>query len=117
MAASSESVLWSFGAAGDGFDPRANLIADEHGNFYRATLYGGADGNYGTVFELTPPRHGETPWKEPVLWSFEDMPDGALPTASVIANSQGELFGTTVGGGAYEAGTVFKSPPRHALPH
>jgi hypothetical protein len=38
-AVASESVLWSFGASGDGQFPQAGLLADSWGNFY-GTTYG-----------------------------------------------------------------------------
>jgi len=34
--------------------------------------------------------------------------DGAGPIAGMIADANGNLFGTTEGGGAYEYGTVFE---------
>jgi hypothetical protein len=55
-----EKVLWSFGGAGDGISPGANLIADRWGNFYSTTGSGGANTcpnglfGCGTVFELSP---------------------------------------------------------------
>jgi hypothetical protein len=40
----SETVLWSFGASGDGSSPFAGLLADKWGNLYSTTAYGGAGG-------------------------------------------------------------------------
>ena len=67
-AALSESVLWSFGASGDGDVPQAGLIADKWGNLYGTTYYGGANASVdlsgGTVFELSPPAGGQAQWRE-----------------------------------------------------
>jgi hypothetical protein len=68
-AAVSESVLWSFGASGDGGVPLAALIVDKWGNPYGTTAEGGAIGA-GTAFELTPPARQHPQWSESVLWSF-----------------------------------------------
>jgi uncharacterized repeat protein (TIGR03803 family) len=38
----------------------------------------------------------------------EKLSDGALPQAGLIADAEGDLFGTTDGGGANNTGTVFE---------
>src|SRR5262249_60574688 len=45
-----------------------------------------------------------------VLHSFTGS-DGARPQAGLIADSDGNLYGTTQGGGATENGVVFKLAP------
>jgi hypothetical protein len=37
-----------------------------------------------------------------------NKPDGTYPSAGLIADANGNLFGTTAGGGAYYGGTVFE---------
>jgi uncharacterized repeat protein (TIGR03803 family) len=37
--------------------------------------------------------------------------DGVAPQAGVIFDAAGKLYGTTVGGGEYENGTVFEMTP------
>src|SRR5215469_16741964 len=102
-AAPIETLLYSFGAPLDGVQPRAGLIADSAGNLYGTTADGGAFGR-GTVFRVTPSG------TETTLHSFAGPPDdGALPLAGLVADSAGNLYGTTIGGGAFEHwGTVFK---------
>jgi uncharacterized repeat protein (TIGR03803 family) len=110
-----ESVLWSFGAAGDGVLPEGSLLADQWGNLYGTTGGGGAisfDG--GTVFELSPPNGQSGAWSERVLWSFGADGDGVDPEAALIADRWGNLYGTTSNGGdnGSNGGTVFElSPP------
>lgn len=104
-----ETVLYAFtgsneAANGDGGIPNAGVIMDSAGNFYGTTTYGGpAVGmGFGTVFKVTP--EGE----ETVLYAFTGGADGGLPYAPLIADRAGNLFGTTLQGGANGAGTVFK---------
>lgn len=96
-----ETTLYSFAGGSDGADPNAALIADASGNFYGTTNGGGTPG-YGTVFELAP--NGT----ETVLYSFKGGSDGEYPFASLILDSQGNLYGTTWSGGSGGDGTVFK---------
>ncbi len=104
-----ETVLYSFCSAAncaDGANPQAGLIQDSAGNLYGTTPYGGANG-YGTVFQVDNTGH------ETVLYSFcsrggARCTDGTLPIAGLIEDSAGNLYGTTLGGGAHNDGTVFK---------
>jgi uncharacterized repeat protein (TIGR03803 family) len=45
---------------------------------------------------------------EVVLHNFETPPNGAFPNAGVIRDPAGNLYGTTINGGASNAGVVFK---------
>ena len=107
-----EQVLHSFGNnAGnrnqDGNRPYDGLIFDAAGNLYGVT-YGGGTYTYGTAFELTPTAGGG--WTEQVLHSFNGT-DGAGPQAGLIFDADGNLYGTTAGGGTYNDGTVFELTP------
>ena len=106
-----ETVLYDFCSAQnctDGSQPEAGLIFDAAGNLY-GTTYEGGDVGYGTVFELSPGTNGS--WTETVLHSFGAGNDGILPTAGVIFDSSGNLYGTTSSGGIHERGTVFELTP------
>jgi uncharacterized repeat protein (TIGR03803 family) len=98
-----ETVLRSFSGRDGGY-PMAGLIADAAGNLYGATTEGGASNN-GVVFELA-----ERPLfrAEMVIWQFTGGHDGGGPTANLTFDSNGNLYGTTVNGGAYGLGSVFK---------
>jgi uncharacterized repeat protein (TIGR03803 family) len=50
--------------------------------------------------------------KESVLYRFKGVSDGATPTAGLVADASGNLYGTTYAGGTSSLGTVFEvSPP------
>jgi uncharacterized repeat protein (TIGR03803 family) len=102
-------VLHAFGAGKDGTILWGSLTLDGKGNLYGTTAGGGAHG-YGTVFQLTPKPDGR--WEETILYSFRDpykSDDGGTPSASLVFDDAGHLFGTTpVGGGSYTDGTVFE---------
>jgi len=98
-----ETVLHRFkGTGGDGFEPNSGVVLDGEGNLYGTTVYGGGS-NYGTVYEL------DKSGTETVLYSFKGTGgDGAYPNGSVIRDAAGNLYGTTIEGGGYGNGTVFK---------
>ena len=108
-----ETLPYSFCAqtnCTDGATPTAGLIMDKAGNLYGTTFHGGGTSGDGTMFELTP---GGT---ETVLYSFcaqTNCADGALPQAGLIMDKAGNLYGTTVQGGAnnFLGGVVFQLTP------
>ena len=93
-----------FNTAAEGAVPYAGLIWDAAGNLYSTTSLGGAYAN-GTVFELSPTGVGN--WTEKVLFSFNGT-DGNNPQASLVMDAVGNVYGTTVEGGAHLDGTVFE---------
>jgi uncharacterized repeat protein (TIGR03803 family) len=100
-----ESVLYSFTGRTDGGYPRAGLVQDGKGNLYGTTEGGGLPScECGVVFKV------HTNGEETVLHSFANVGDGAYPYAGLIRDSQGNLYGTTSGGGlsSCECGVVFK---------
>lgn len=95
---------------GDDQHPDAPLIADAAGNLYGTTA--GYNFTSGTVFQLTPPATSGGDWSETVVYKFPGYTgDGYAPTAAVIFDKAGSLYGTTFYGGAYNSGTVFKLTP------
>ena len=97
------SVLHSF-AGPDGASPVAALCPAADGNLYGTTALGGSSG-LGTAFKMLP-NGGLT-----TLYSFTGGVDSAHPDAELIQGSDGNLYGTTSGGGGengYGLGTVFQ---------
>jgi len=120
-----ETVLYNFcslSSCADGDGPRAGLLIDRQGALYGTAQFGGIQGG-GLVFKLTPPSMTGGLWAETVLYRFCSVlncTDGAYPQASLIMDSRGALYGTTVNGGIFGAnviggspgqGTVFKLTP------
>jgi uncharacterized repeat protein (TIGR03803 family) len=102
----SETILYSFGNNGDASLPLSGLVFDSSGNLY-GTTYSGGSNNSGAVFELTPTSGGG--WAESVLYSFNrNGSHGISPKAALTIDSGGNLYGTTISGGAYGYGTVFE---------
>ena len=103
-----EVVLHSFTGGSDGANPEAGLTADAKGALYGTTYSGGAKGR-GTVFKITPRGH------ETVLYSFcpnyPNCSDGFDPSAGLVVDAKGNLYGTTYAGGADSLGTVFEVAP------
>jgi uncharacterized repeat protein (TIGR03803 family) len=83
------------------------VILDAAGNLY-GTTYGGGGVGGGTVFKVARGTGGQ--WQERVLYSF-NMFDGFLPSAPLVFDKAGNLYGTTSGGGPVDAGVVFALTP------
>jgi uncharacterized repeat protein (TIGR03803 family) len=116
-AQSKVKTLYTFtgGGDGDGRSPTAGVIFDGAGNLYGTTRYGGGGSECrpyrcGIVFKLTPNPKGE--WHETVLYRFTGGKDGNQPIGGLIFDVAGNLYGTTVAGGAYGDGTVFELSPK-----
>jgi len=100
------STLHSFSGS-DGEQPDG-LAQATNGDFYGTTVTGGY--NYGTVFRITPEGTLTTLYQ---FCSKANCSDGAYPYAILLQGTDGNLYGTTTGGGAYcpyntTCGTIFK---------
>jgi uncharacterized repeat protein (TIGR03803 family) len=113
-----EKIIHTFVGGSDGRSPQAGLIIDKKGNLYGTTYQGGSGKNCGafacgTVFELSRKTGGG--WTEIILCSFNGgTSDGQNPSAPLLMDSAGNLYGTTLlggTGGTIGAGTVFKLSP------
>ncbi|MGA9353631.1 MAG: choice-of-anchor tandem repeat GloVer-containing protein [Terriglobales bacterium] len=87
-----ETVLYTFTGTPDGSAPTGGMIRDGQGNFYGTTASGGVNGA-GTVFKMTP---GGV---ETILYNFTGGADGQSPEGGLAMDGQGNLYGTTAGGG------------------
>jgi uncharacterized repeat protein (TIGR03803 family) len=101
--ASTPTTLVSFNGA-DGDEPVDGLIADANGDLFGTTPFGGA-GNFGTVFEIAKVGAGYA--STPITLVSFDGADGEAPFSNLIADADGDLFGTTAGGAQSDA-TVFE---------
>jgi uncharacterized repeat protein (TIGR03803 family) len=106
----SESTIHTFAGGNDGASPSSAPIFDGSGNLYGTTGFGGGAGcvfsghnGCGTVFELTPSGSG---WNESILYNFSGS--FTVPIGGLIFDGQGNLYGTTLGGGTGDNGTIFR---------
>ena len=104
-----EQVLYRFQRE-DGTNPWSNLIADRAGNLYGTTEYNGVS-YYGTVFQLAPPAKADRAWTLTTLYSFRNAGDGARPTAGLIFDGKGNLYGTTSDSATGGYGEIFQLVP------
>jgi uncharacterized repeat protein (TIGR03803 family) len=105
-----ETIVHSFGATSvDGGGPaNVTLVRDRQGNLYGTTAFGGTHGD-GTVFQISA-QSGYS-----ILYNFgASRTDGINPEAGLTVDSRGNLYGTTVSGGKYDIGTVFRISPSGA---
>jgi uncharacterized repeat protein (TIGR03803 family) len=94
----------------DGSVPTAGLVADKDGNLYGVTSGGRTNGDYGTVFKMTPKNAARTLWTFKVLHKFcnsGDCADGTTPYGGLVIDSAGNLYGTTAFDGAHDGGVLF----------
>jgi hypothetical protein len=109
-----ETVLYNFQGGTDGYVPYGDIVFDNAGNLYGATLYGGGFGTQcgdafyqycGTVFELSPPKVKGGAWTERILTRFRGLTsgqqygDGANPNGGLLIDNTGAIYGTTQIGG------------------
>jgi hypothetical protein len=92
-----------------GCGPAGNLVMDASGNLYGTTRGDGGTGDpYGNVFKLTPSSQG---WIYTDLYDFTGGNDGNSPYSNVTIDAEGNLYGTTTGGGQYGNGVVWEITP------
>jgi uncharacterized repeat protein (TIGR03803 family) len=87
--------------------PQGALIQAVNGDLYGTTAEGGANG-MGTVFKIT------LSGKLTTTYSFcpqSGCTDGAEPQAGLAQATNGDFYGTTLGGGASGNGAVFEITP------
>jgi uncharacterized repeat protein (TIGR03803 family) len=100
LAASSYTNLYNFQP--ETSTPLGPLVADSAGNFYGVAAGPGAENgtNNGIAFELSPPAKKGGSWTVTTIFTFNGTSDGNLPESGLVIDSQGNLYGTTYGGGS-----------------
>ncbi|MFY9739050.1 MAG: choice-of-anchor tandem repeat GloVer-containing protein [Candidatus Cybelea sp.] len=107
-AAWKDSVSYTFTNNGGGEDPYAGMIMPAKGTLYGTAIESGPNDG-GVAFELALGTKHQ--WTEKVLHAFGAPGDGNSPYGAVIADKGGNLYGTTVFGGASNAGIVYELSP------
>ena len=91
----------------DGTNPLAGVVQAADGSFYGTTNGGGANGDVGTIFKITPSGTLTT------LYNMSSQ--GGYTSYGTLVPANGFFYGTTYYGGAYGHGTVFRMSPSGAF--
>ncbi len=103
-----ETTLYTFNGEPDSGFPYGTIVADRSGNLYGTTYYAGAN-DLGSVYRLS---RVNGVWQETWIYNFQGGTDGSGPISTLVADSAGNLYGTTSeGGAACNCGTIFKVVP------
>jgi len=108
-------VLHEFAGGLDGCNPHGPLVRRGTGVLYGAASNCGGS-NTGLIYKLAPPPGGgSTTWTKTTIWDFDynlRPTSPRNPMAGLIADTPGNLYGTSYNGGKLGYGTVFQvSPP------
>jgi uncharacterized repeat protein (TIGR03803 family) len=102
------TTIYSFCSQGQcSNDGASSLMLGSNGNFYGSTYVGN-----GTIFEITPAGKLTTLY---TFCSLTNCTDGMSPYGSPLQGMDGNFYGTTSGGGANGAGTIYKLTPTGKL--
>jgi len=100
-----ETIIYSFQGGTDGVRPSGRLLLHK-GSIFGTTQSGGSPRHpCGTVYKLSP--QGST-YIESVIFRFDCGTGGGTPASGVIADSSGNLYGTTSLAGSDDQGIVFE---------
>lgn len=97
----------SLSECADGENSYAQLIQGSDGNLYGTSFAGGSH-KFGTIFKITPAGVLTT------LYNFcpqKSCPDGEFPQTGLVQANNGNFYGTTILGGAWNGGTIFQITP------
>ncbi len=93
----------------------SQLTMDQAGNLYGVTANSGenkdseiCEDGCGAAFELSP-NHGR--WVLTTLYTFQGVADGFNPQGQLTFGPDGDLYGTTLYGGFWGFGTVYRLEP------
>jgi hypothetical protein len=118
-------VLFNFEGSTNGASPYFPLALDANHNLYGIALGAGSQscppGICAMVFELSPPAKLGGAWTETVIHTFQGGNDAAYPQGTLVLDSHGSLYGTSIQGGGgpcvengalVGCGTIYRlSPP------
>jgi uncharacterized repeat protein (TIGR03803 family) len=99
--AGKENWLYSFTGGSDGSYPDAGLV-NVNGMLYGTTSSGGGSGYYGTAYSIN------TDGSEKIVYRFSERHSArGIDPETGLVDVNGTLYGTTIQGGAFNAGTIF----------
>jgi len=108
-----ETVLYNFpGTGGEGGygGTLGGVTVGPDGSVYGTSFADPtkAKGKLGNIFRLSPKGNKRGSYKFSILYKFAGGSDGSAPDGTLIFDQQGNLYGTTSGGGTGSSGTVFQ---------
>jgi uncharacterized repeat protein (TIGR03803 family) len=108
------NILHQYSAAeSNSFEEGTPIVQGKDGKFYGVTSQGGRHGR-GALFQLD--TRGATP-KFTELYHFGEVTDqNAMRPSTLFQAADGNFYGTTIGGGASDQGTLFRLTFRGAQP-
>ena len=98
------TTLHKFSGAQDGAFPYGGLVQGADGNIY-GTAQGGGTAFAGSIFKMSLSGNLST------VYSFVNTPNAAVPISGLLLADNGNLYGTTISGGADSDGTIFRLVP------
>jgi uncharacterized repeat protein (TIGR03803 family) len=101
-----ETPIHSFDGS-DGQFP-SDIMLDSNGNLFGMLTQGGLHG-FGSVFELK--YQNGVGWTETNIYDFQEAADGGFPSAGLVQDAAGNLYGSTSDGGSGGGGTLFELSP------
>lgn len=107
------TTLYAFRGSSDSGYPSSRVIFGPDGSLYGVTGGGTSSNDAGSVFNLRPSAtfcpSVSCPWTKTVLVRFSTGGTGGnTPIGDLTFDHQGNLYGTTYGGGQYGWGTVYE---------
>jgi uncharacterized repeat protein (TIGR03803 family) len=102
-----DQVLLSFNPGVTGWNVSSSTYLSPEGQLFVETWDGPPIEETGSLFALTPTA-GQ--WNYSLVSNFADT-DGSGPQTALVADSKGNLYGTTFTGGAFDLGAVFELTP------
>lgn len=92
-------------ASSSGRSPFGAMVEASDGNLYGTTTYGGVN-DKGVLFQYNPTTNSYLK-----KYDFGGITDGELPNGGLVQASDGNLYGLTRSGGAYNFGILFQYNP------
>jgi uncharacterized repeat protein (TIGR03803 family) len=89
-----ENIIHVFSDFAQGQSPGGAPVFDTAGNIYGAASFGGAPCGCGLIWELRRMAEG---WQYEIIHTFTG-PDGIEPFGDLVLDSEGDLYGTALGG-------------------
>ncbi len=99
-------LIHTFPGTNGGYVPYSGVVVDQkNGYIYGTTYYGGVVWNVGVVYQL---REVSGVWISNIIYTFLGDTLGQYPESSLATDTAGNLYGTTLYGGNFNLGSVFK---------